>query len=285
MIQTAVCLINYNAYQDTLACVESLRKGACHIVVVDNGSTNDSVEQMRQAWGDDVSVWNTDDEHTFHAVSLSAHGRVHLLLSQRNGGFAYGNNLLLRFVRSHLSTPFVLWLNNDTEVPEQFVETLERTALQHGKTSVAIAAEERNFYTGERRHAGFHYLNLPTGLAFSRPLWPSHRYICGACLFTSVEAPEWDESYFLYYEDADYAFRLRQAGFRLVSTAETYYLHKQGASTGQHRETVLKSMWHFYRLHYPHLRGWVRIVRAIQYRLCGNKTALSALNKSYESAR
>lgn len=285
MIKTAVCLINYNAYSDTLACVESLCKESCHIVVVDNGSSNDSVEQLQRAWNDEVCVWTTDDERTFNQVATSAHCRVHLILSKKNGGFAYGNNLLLRFVRQHLDCPYVLWLNNDTEVPEGFIGTLEQAALKHGDSSVAIAAEERNFYTGQRRHSGVHYLNLPTGLAFPFPLWPSHRYICGACLFTSVTAPEWDESYFLYYEDADYAFRLKQSGFQIVSTAETYYLHKQGVSTGQHRETVLKSMWHFYRLHYPRLRPLVRMIRAIQYLLCGNKTALSALNNSYESAR
>lgn len=284
-MRTAVCLINYNAFTDTIACVESLRNEPCHIVVVDNGSTNDSVAQMQQAWQGEVNVWTTDEAHTFQQVARVESPRVHLILSKKNGGFAYGNNVLLRFVKQQIACTYVLWLNNDTEVPSGFINTLEQTASQQGTAQVALAAEERNFYTGKRRHSGIHHLNLPTGLAFSFPLWPSHRYICGACLFTSVDAPEWDESYFLYYEDADYAFRLQQNGYQMKATSDTHYLHKQGVSTGQHRETVLRSMWHFYTLHYPRLRPWVRAIRAIQYLLSGNKTALSALNNSYESAR
>lgn len=282
-MQTAVCIINYNAYNDTLACVQSLWNEACDIVVIDNGSKNDAVEHLRQQWQADASEWCYQDG-SFLPVTTPEAPRLHFILSEKNGGFAYGNNVLQQFVKQYLDSSAVLWLNNDTEVPEGFVSTLEHEYARY-QVPTAIAAEERNFYTKQRRHSGMHFLNLPTGLAFTHRLPLSHAYLCGACIMTSVDAPEWNEDYFLYFEDADYAIRLREKGYQLVTTDKTHYFHKQGVSTGGNREVVLKSMWHFYTLHFPRYKRLVRIIRSIQYRVCGNKEAYFSLNRYYESSR
>ncbi|MDO4190520.1 MAG: glycosyltransferase family 2 protein [Bacteroidales bacterium] len=284
-METAVCLINYNAYQDTLACVESLRCQHCYIVVVDNCSTNDSVAQLTNAWGNDVVVWHLEQKNFVLQTPLKENVSIHLVVSDTNGGFAYGNNVLLTFVKLHLSAKYILWLNNDTVVPENFIDVLQNEIAATNTERVALAVEERNYYTKSYRHSGFHYLNLLTGLAFPRRVMPSHKYICGACLFTSVNAPTWNENYFLYYEDADYAMRLKSAGYKMVATKQTYYLHKQGVSTGQHPETIFKSMCLFYRTHFPHLLPIARCLRSLQYKLNGNKKALDALIKCYDTAR
>lgn len=90
-------ILNYNTYQEAIACAESILHTQTYpnleIVIVDNGSTNDSGERL--------------------AEYARGKQRVHLLVSKENLGFARGNNLGIRYAREQFSPEFVVAANSD----------------------------------------------------------------------------------------------------------------------------------------------------------------------------
>lgn len=90
-------ILNYKAYQEAIACAESVLKTQeyedIQIVIVDNGSGNGSAEKLR--------------EH------FAARQRVHIVESPENLGFARGNNLGIRYAREHFSPDFIVAANSD----------------------------------------------------------------------------------------------------------------------------------------------------------------------------
>lgn len=98
----AIVILNYLNYKDTIECVDSILKNKYAIkgvVVVDNGSTNNSFNIIS-----DKYIGNKD---------------IHILKSQKNLGYAKGNNLGISYARKRLSAEFVLVVNNDTVFGEE----------------------------------------------------------------------------------------------------------------------------------------------------------------------
>src|SRR3989339_363145 len=102
-----VVLLNWNRPQDTLDCIATLRKCSysnSRLIVVDNGSIDDSVEQLRSA-GDDLI----------------------LLEAGTNLGFTGGNILGMRYAFDH-GADYVFVLNNDTLVAEDAIQIMVAVA-------------------------------------------------------------------------------------------------------------------------------------------------------------
>lgn len=105
-------VLHYMALNDTIECVESIlenvsqsNQNETEIVIVDNGSVNHSYEELEKKFGD---------------IS-----KVHLLRSDKNLGFAKGNNLGFSFAKKKLHTDFIVLLNNDTIMQQKgFTEKL-----------------------------------------------------------------------------------------------------------------------------------------------------------------
>ena len=93
-------ILHYMAGQDTVECIESILNATegtnynTSIVVVDNGSTNDSYDLLQEKF-------NNND-------------KVILLQSKENLGFAKGNNIGFRYAKHDLKADFIVMLNNDT---------------------------------------------------------------------------------------------------------------------------------------------------------------------------
>ncbi len=98
-------ILHYLAEKDTLECVQSILQTTgesehkTHIVVVDNGSTNDSYAGICAAYEN--------------------HPQITLLHSQENLGFARGNNLGFRYAKYDLKADFIVMLNNDTVLSQK----------------------------------------------------------------------------------------------------------------------------------------------------------------------
>ena len=137
MFNTYVIIVNYNGWEDTIACLESVFKLTypnVRVVVVDNGSKNQSTGYLR-AWaeGNLSSYSKAHRELTFPSVSkpvsysyLAAEtladtendGSLPLTIinSKKNGGFSYGNNLGIKYALRDKNLAYLWLLNNDTLV-------------------------------------------------------------------------------------------------------------------------------------------------------------------------
>ncbi|MDD6305424.1 MAG: glycosyltransferase family 2 protein [Clostridiales bacterium] len=90
-------ILNYNTYEEAIVCAESILNTQTYpdiqIVIVDNGSKNDSTKRLEE--------YQEGKE------------RVHLVVSKENLGFAKGNNLGIRYAREHFSPDFIVAANSD----------------------------------------------------------------------------------------------------------------------------------------------------------------------------
>lgn len=103
-------ILHYNATDDTIECVDSVRKYMAgkdyHIVLVDNASPNGSGPLLREKYGNDNDIT--------------------LILSDKNLGFSGGNNIGFAYAKQHLSPDFIVMLNNDTLLLQaDFAELIE----------------------------------------------------------------------------------------------------------------------------------------------------------------
>ena len=247
----AVCglMLNWNRWAATVACLESLLVQTVplvEIIVVDNGSDDDSVEQIRRRFP-----------------------QVIVLETHRNLGFSAGCNVGLERALA-LNYDYVLLVNNDTVLaPEALACLLREACLDVGILSPKI------FYASEPDRiwsigGGCHPLTLEKTDDARGQLDDSQRYktcereyLVGCGMLISLNALRevglFDTRFFLYYEDSDLSLRFRQAGFRLVMVGDAHMWHKVATSSGgadspAERYYMAKSSIIFFRKHVDGLR-------------------------------
>lgn len=276
----SICLLNYNSYPDTIECIDSLLKQTVSdfdIIVVDNCSTNNSVQIISGYLSDKEipysSYTHKNSQFTQTTPKSNQKPKVYLISNDANNGFSSGNNIAIRFSNSYLQNSRLLLLNNDTVVEPDFIRLMSEEYEKLQKTHqapIAMGATENSYYSRKETHTGFHYLHLLSGLALSKPVFPCFKYICGACLMIDNQVPIMDESYFLYFEDAEFSKRLLANGYVLCTTKKARYFHKVSSSMTDSSVMIqhqFKSMWKFYRQHYRSFIPFVFLTRFLEYLL------------------
>lgn len=224
----AIILVNYNGWKDTIECLYSLEKvnyKNFEVVVVDNASTDKSVEELIK-YGDNANI------------------QYQLIVEKENLGFAGGNNVGIRYALKQ-NFSYFLMLNNDTLVDSDFLNELLKP-FKNNKVGATIGEIYYAFNPRMIWYAG--------GEIDKRSLKPSHdrfkeiedehkseirqvSFATGCCLFCSKECLEktglWSEDYFLYEEDVDLSLRILQANFLIVYNSDAIIYHKVSASTGK----------------------------------------------------
>ena len=143
---TGIIILNWNGWEDTIACLKSLyqiEKGDFFIVLVDNGSINDSVDHL--------SAWLKDEDKKHYILGQGETLDVNLqnkdcilYCLKENYGFAKGNNYAIDLARKY-SPDYLLLLNNDTEVEADFLWQLE-TFIQANEEYKVLTPMIRYFY-------------------------------------------------------------------------------------------------------------------------------------------
>lgn len=221
-----IVVLNWNGIHDTIACLDSLAALTYpnfNVIVVDNGSTDHSLDKLR--------AYNSP----FPLV---------LLETGFNLGYAGGNNVGIRRALE-TGADFVLVLNNDTLVASDLLDQLIEEAVRWPNDGIygpIILYEDQpeviwtagEFYDLEKLGV-FHIEN---GKEFNHPGYKSKEvdHLVGAALFLSAAAlratGELETKYFLVYEESDWCYRAKRKGFhcRIVTNAKVW--HKVGSSFG-----------------------------------------------------
>ena len=285
--RVAVILLNWNGWQDTVECLESLlhlSHTSFAIVVVDNASTDGSMENINE-W----CVPRVGKSLGFNSLKLLTQGElpkvqrtlqhrdVVLVQSESNGGFASGNNLGLRLAL--LAGCERMWLlNNDTTVDPQALSALEERMSDEPSFGMlgsvlhyydqpqiiqAVGGVKFNFWRARGRQVG-------QGLRADAPEVAALgelnlTYVAGASMLVSREFVEdvglMEEGYFLYFEEIDWACRAADR-WRAGTAVHSRVFHKEGASIGtasrSHRSELsqyylTRNLILFYRYHRPSL--------------------------------
>jgi hypothetical protein len=255
-----ICILNYNNGLKTVKCIESILNQTFReyrIIVIDNNSNDDSLSIITSFLKTNKLSSLSVKNNSIQEALKENFPPVVLIESDVNGGYSYGNNLGINLAKFAGIFTNLLIINNDLVLQPGFLAEITnkyntlRKELNSGK--IALGATELN-QNGKVTHRGFHYLNIPTGLCLNFPLFPSFRYIVGSCIFTNIDAPLMDESFFLYYDDTQYSKILLKNHYSLDASVNAMYFHEVGATTKKDPvvyKIVYQSTKRFYRLNYP----------------------------------
>jgi GT2 family glycosyltransferase len=211
-------VINWNGWQDTVACLDALRSidySRLLVVVVDNGSSDDSVPRIQ-----------------------AAHPSIQVLQTGKNLGFSGGNNAGIREVMRH-DVKYVWLLNNDTKPVPGVLRELVQTAEANFRLGAVGSVLHDDSAPHDIQSWGGGWISLWSGYS-SRATSPLKRgrrldFLTAASMLVRRKALEdvglMDDRFFLYYEDADLCFRLRKNGWGLGVAPQAIVLHKLSAST------------------------------------------------------
>ena len=207
-----VVVLNWNGWDDTVECVRSLiREGyASNVWVVDNGSEVDRSDEV-----------------------LALDPRVRIIENGANLGWAGGYNRAIALALDE-GLDYLYLLNNDTEVRPGFLKNLvdEAPAEFAAIASTVLYGDDVVYYDGTYcRHEGKTVEDLPGGLREAEHLY-------GAGFLISLRACKehglFDERFFCYREEAEWASRVRRRGERVLVSADSLIHHKVSGSDVSH---------------------------------------------------
>jgi GT2 family glycosyltransferase len=243
-----VIVLNWNLPEDTIACVESVlasKSADTMVIVVDNGSSDNSVAMLQARFGEQVMLVETG----------------------KNLGFAGGVNVGIRRALQE-GAGSVLLLNNDTVVDATMIRQLITVANAHPEAGL-IGPVIHYFDAPERiwRFADNEHRVLPITVrvpdrrleqAGGVPFPVDYITACGMLIRREVleQVGLFDEAYFMYFEDADFCRRVRRVGgFEIWCAPEAKMWHKVSLSARKNKPLNRYAMsWgraRFYRDH-PH---------------------------------
>jgi GT2 family glycosyltransferase len=220
MPEISVVIANWNGAHLLPGCLDALRRQTWRdfeTVVVDNGSADDSL-----------------------ALLARDYPEARVIALPENLGLAGGTNIGIRAT----TAPIVATLNNDTEADSRWLEEL-RAALHAHPEAGSAASKMLLFDRRDTLHAAGDFYRLD-GIPGNRGVWepdgPDYdrpTLVFGACAGAAAyrramldDVGLFDESFFMYCEDVDLAFRAQLAGYRCVYAPTAIVYHMLSASGG-----------------------------------------------------
>lgn len=264
----AIVILNWNGWEDTVECLESLYQinyPNYEVILVDNNSSNDSVEKIKDYTEGKIKVeseffeYNTDNkpieieeyskeesESKFNKSSLS-HDRDHLILikNDKNYGFAEGNNIGIRYALQNLNVDYMLLLNNDTVVDKDFLGKMvnigeidrnmgiigPKIYYYYDPSSIWCIGGKIDWKFARGLHIGTNEVDVGQ---YNKT--EEFDYVSGSAFLVKREVIDkiglMDKKFFLYFEETDLALRAYQKGYKSVYAPEAKIWHKVSKSGG-----------------------------------------------------
>ena len=246
----SVVIVNYRTFELTRNTINSILQYSypfsLEIIVVDNASGDDSLSRLKDCFKDNVIF----------------------IASSENNGFAAGNNQALEIAKGK----YVLLLNSDTIVWENTLENIYsymesnadvgaagcRVVLENGDLDKACKRTFPNV-----KNSFFRLFHIPTKSKddnYNLDDLPDDEVyeidcLTGAFMFIRKEALDevgfLDETFFMYGEDIDLCFRIKEAGWKIIYYGKSKITHLKGASSKKQKS---KLIYEFYRAMYVYYK-------------------------------
>ena len=258
-MRISVIILSYNTKQLLADCITSAAAACnhpgCEVIVVDNHSTDGSVEMVRERFP-----------------------QVQLIQLDQNLGFSKANNIGFRSSRGAV----VIFLNSDTVIRGDALDRIASHFEDHSDVGVIgpkivdgsgrPTASYQRCLDVKKLYLGWDGWKVFFDVERYRMNYPVYRFnsvqdvewVSGACLAVRREVFEeagcWDENYFLFYEDMDLCLQVAKLGYRIVyyPDAEIVHLFGQsskdaGADVSRH---IARSKLYYFRKNFPFWHAW-----------------------------
>lgn len=229
-----VSIINYRTAELTMQCVRSVleegSQAACMVTIVDNASGDGSVDKLRA-----------------FVAALPDPVCVQLVVSPTNSGFSGGHNQGI----AACNAPYHLVLNSDAVLKPGFLDAILAVAEAHPECG--LIAPRIEYDDGTRQISCFRFPTPRSELIRGAATGPITRLLRShdvpldnppdpaqvdwasfACILLRDDMIRqigpMDEGYFLYFEDVEYSWRARQAGWRICLAPSACAVHFRGGS-------------------------------------------------------
>ncbi|MBI2040362.1 glycosyltransferase family 2 protein [Candidatus Microgenomates bacterium] len=252
----SIIILNYNVRDLLINCLDSIFKNKTskdnwQVIVVDNASTDGSVEAVKEKYKISSSA-----NRSKIATSPSAprnDNMVELVENKENLGFAAGNNVGAKKAKA----PVVLFLNPDTVVVDDAIQKTYKYLM--GNPDIGAVTSKVELPNGKLDYSSHRGFPTPwnsfcyfSGLAKLFPHSPlfsgytasyldtatTHEIDCltGAFLMLRKIAGEqigwWDTDYFFNGEDIEFCYSLKEKGWKIYFYPEVKIIHYKGSSSG-----------------------------------------------------
>lgn len=292
-----IILVNYNGWRDTLECLESiLRNDYCdyQVIVVDNNSFDNSMNNLIN-WANGIQeivysnasklvhltqpsikkpiekVLYTNNEISVEEIKEKEKNLTNPIVfiqSNKNEGFAAGNNIAIKYALLKSDFEYIWLLNNDTIMSNNALSSLVNCAKINyfGITgSKLFNYFEPTTIQGYGGHIN-KFFATSTHILKEENITSDLDYIIGASFLISKEVINkvglLPEDYFLFYEETDYCFNAKSKGFKIGVDLNSIIYHKEGSTTGSKfpsKEMDLLQIKNRIKFHKKYLGGGIGI--------------------------
>jgi len=211
-----ILVLNWNNYPDTARCIESLKKldyPNYRLVAVDNGSTDRSVERLRERFPN-----------------------LKIIRTGSNLGFAGGNNVGISHALEN-DAELIWLLNNDTVVNKHALTPLVDTITQSRETGLVGSSIYKYDEPDRVETHGGGRIRYPTAQLIyntGNNTGADLDYISGTSMLIKREVLEksgmLDECFFMYWEDVEFTQRVKKLGYKVAYAPESIVYHREHGS-------------------------------------------------------
>ena len=248
-VRLSCVILNYNDAETTEKLVRLIADYEClhQIIVVDNASTDDSLERLKQLEGQE---------------NCSQIRKIKILTAQKNGGYGSGNNTGVRYAVEKGGATHVLIANPDVVFSEQSLKAMLAVFARHPEVGIVTTRIHDARYPDLKNGwplRSFTRELLSMGPVSRRLFGRSFDYpdsyfqgrnaiyvgaVHGSMLMVDgekfLEAGGYDEGIFLYEEEQVLGRRMQQAGYRSVLLLNQHYDHEHSTSISKSFSDAMK---------------------------------------------
>lgn len=253
MSNNCIIILNYNDCERVEKLVKTIEgyNSLEHILIVDNCSIDGSFNRLKKLASD----------------------KVHVIETNRNGGYATGNNYGVKYAKEKWNIDTLYFANPDVLFDEDVILNIEENLWQSDKYGVATVLVKEGYnawelpgYWGTVRmlflflfmihkkkmkkelieKRGIHEVGVTEGSFFA----------IKSSVFDEIGG--FDERTFLYLEENILAYRLRQHGYKEIISADEYYIHEHSQSISKEYKSKARAFKLFLPSFLVYLKYYLR---------------------------
>ncbi len=224
-----IVVLTWNSEKDIVECLDSLQRldyPNYQVIVVDNGSSDDTLAKVRAQFGSTPIIENG-----------------------QNLGFAEGNNVGIHYALAK-QADYVFILNDDTAIAPDAISLLVECGESNPRIGM-LGSSVVSYYDHSKEFLGAR-VDWQTGLTFQILYSPTGMgdadHVAGCALLVKSHVAReiglFDADFFCYYEDTDWGVRCNRAGYRVITVFPSKVYHKGTPDATGHESP---SLFYYYR--------------------------------------